>query len=70
MDTSAQTHLMSNGNISTCGGTFYDSGGSGGNYANNENFTMTICSSVPGNCVRLNFTFFDWQTNGVKISNL
>lgn len=63
LHSNAQTHLMGNGTINTCGGTFYDSGGNAGDYANNENYTLTFCSSVPGNCVRLNFTFFDLENN-------
>jgi gliding motility-associated-like protein len=41
----AQNVLMGRqARVVTCGGTFYDSGGRDGNYANNENFTITICS--------------------------
>jgi uncharacterized protein YceK len=60
----SQTYNMSNTSFSTCGGNFYDSGGSGGNYGNSENLLMTFTSNN-GNRIQLNFSSFvtesaDW----------
>ena len=61
----AQTHLMSNGTVSTCSGTFYDSGGSASDYGNNENFTFTICPSTPGAFVSVDFDFLRIRNNDI-----
>lgn len=60
---SAQTYNMANlGTISTCAGTFYDSGGPNAAYGNNQNFTVTFCSSS-GQALFFNFTQFALENN-------
>jgi len=46
---------MSNGSTTNCNGNFYDAGGPGSNYTNNETYTYTI---NPGGTVTINFTSF------------
>ncbi|MBM3403545.1 MAG: PKD domain-containing protein [Bacteroidetes bacterium] len=53
---------MTNGNVTTCTGNFYDSGGPTGSYQNGENFTMTFNPSTPGSMVRFNFTSFSTES--------
>jgi len=54
----SQTYNMPGGTINTCSGTFYDTGGSGGNYSDNQNITTTFCSSTPGEAIQLVFSAF------------
>jgi hypothetical protein len=61
-----QTYNMTSGTINTCSGTFYDSGGSSGNYSNNQNITQTFCSNN-GAPIQFNFTLFDLR-NGDFLS--
>lgn len=45
--------------VNTCSGTYYDNGGSSGNYGANINaIYRTFCPSSPGMCVRASFTSF------------
>ncbi len=43
------------------GDHFYDTGGAGGNYANNESNVFTICPDASGNVVSIVFNAFDTQ---------
>ena len=52
---------MTNGTINDCSGNFKDPGNNG-QYANNSNFTQTICSSIAGQCVSLTFTSFNIES--------
>ncbi|MBN2681797.1 MAG: Ig-like domain-containing protein [Bacteroidales bacterium] len=58
----AQTYTMSTSSVTTCSGTFYDSGNSGGNYGNNQNRTMTFCSGT-GQTMVFEFTSFNTEAN-------
>jgi len=59
----AQTYTMTNGSSNTCSGNFYDSGGSGGSYGNNETYVYTFCPSTPGDMIQLNFSSFDIESS-------
>lgn len=49
---------MTNGNVTTCIGNFYDSGGLNGNYMDDEDITMTFFPETTGAAIRMNFTSF------------
>jgi gliding motility-associated-like protein len=59
----SQNYLISTYNgqtVSTCAGNFYDSGGSTGNYSDNENLSMTFSSNnTTTTHIRLYFNYLD-----------
>ncbi|MBI4648374.1 MAG: PKD domain-containing protein, partial [Bacteroidia bacterium] len=48
--------------VSTCTGTFYDSGGPSGDYNNSEDYQVTFCSSIPGAQIMVEFTSFQAES--------
>ena len=49
--------------VHTCSGTYYDNGGSLGNYANNINWIYwTFCPNNSTQCLRMQFTSFDVES--------
>jgi hypothetical protein len=56
------SYIIGNSNVSTCSGTFYDSGGLFGEYQDNEFYTYTICSSSSGDCIKLDFLTFQTES--------
>ncbi|MCB9168959.1 MAG: gliding motility-associated C-terminal domain-containing protein [Flavobacteriales bacterium] len=62
----AQTYVMGNATWETCAGAMFDSGGAGGNYGNNENFTATLCpTGGAGSGPLSSITFTQWNVAGV-----
>lgn len=61
MDVSAQT-TMTAGTITQNNGTYTDPNGFS-NYSNSSNITQTICPSVAGQCVTIQFLEFNLETN-------
>ncbi|MCB0805660.1 MAG: choice-of-anchor J domain-containing protein [Bacteroidales bacterium] len=53
--------LMSNGTVTTCEGTFFDSGGETGNYGNGEDLSLTFYPAISGNMIEVVFTAFEVQ---------
>lgn len=57
-----QTYILNaalNGQtITTCSGTFYDSGGPNGDYSSSQNYIVTFVSATPGLCIQVHFTSF------------
>jgi M6 family metalloprotease-like protein len=57
-----QGFLMDNNPVTTCSGTFYDSGGSIANYTNNANFTKVFTPLIAGNKLSFNFSSFNTES--------
>lgn len=49
--------------VPACGSTVYDTGGAGGNYGNNQSYTVTYCPVNPAHVVTINFTAFNTELN-------
>ncbi len=57
-------YLISNSStVTTCSGVFYDSGGSSGDYNNNESYTKTFVAATPGSALRFTFTEFNTEAS-------
>jgi hypothetical protein len=51
--------------VATCSGTFYDDGGSAGNYSNNINAIYRVfCPNTAGKCLKISFTSFNVEGAG------
>jgi gliding motility-associated-like protein len=54
--------LMQDGDLNTCEGLFYDTGGSSGNYSSSEDLTLTIYPSTSGGLVQVDFSSFNTES--------
>jgi PKD repeat protein len=53
---------MTTTTIAACNGNFYDSGGAGANYGNNEDYSMCLKPGIPGSKAQVTFTSFNVET--------
>lgn len=56
-------YAMGNAGIITCSAMFYDSGGSKGNYGNEEDFIMTFFPEISQSMIRVKFLSFATETS-------
>jgi hypothetical protein len=64
LESYSQTYLISQGGtVTTCSGTFYDSGGATGNYSNDEDFTMTFKPATSGAKLQFVFSAFNVESH-------
>lgn len=59
--TVADNYIMANTTVTACSGTFYDSGGNGSNYTNNEDFIMTFFPGAQNGKISVDFLEFDLE---------
>ena len=59
--------LMHTGTVTTCSGTFYDSGGADGQYASNEDLTLTLVPATEGALMMVTFSEFNIENNYEKL---
>ncbi len=54
--------FMGDGSVTSCEGTFFDSGGPEGDYGNDENFTLTFYPETEGAKMRFQFTSYNTES--------
>lgn len=54
---------MPGGTVTTCSGSFYDTGGSGSSYNIDQDITTVFCPSTPGNYISFTFSSLNLHTS-------